>query len=107
MLLAAGYRLNALSLVQEQERLLAAYGSANKEAAQRIKRLEGQLKAKDDELAQQRQALERDVARALESQQHTSADTAQKLRCAWSKPRAAGVVWCVPCLVHSAEGPSS
>lgn len=74
-------RVALSSCVQEQAQLLSAYDAANKDAAQRIKHLEAQVKAKGDELTSQRQAHEREMTRALESQQHTNADTAQKLRC--------------------------
>lgn len=67
--------------VQEQERLIAGYGEANRTAAVQVKALETRLKSKDAAMAEERAALERDLVRAVEAQRHRSADTADKLRC--------------------------
>lgn len=68
--------------LQEQERLIAGYGEANRSAAVQVKDLETRLKAKDAAMVEERAALERDLVRAVEAQKHRSADTADKLRCA-------------------------
>jgi hypothetical protein len=87
--------------VQESEALLAAYDSANRDAAQRVKALEAALKARDAEMADERRALERDVVRAAEAAHADSADTAQKLRCARARAHvyhAAAASSCKACM---------
>ena len=68
--------------MQEQERLLAAYDDANRDAAQRVKALEATLRAREAEALEERRHLEREVLRAAEAQQSKSVDTAHSLRCA-------------------------
>lgn len=66
--------------VQEQERLLAAYDEANRDAAQRVKALEATLREREADALEERRHLEREIVRAAEAQQGKSADTAHNLR---------------------------
>jgi phosphoglycerate-specific signal transduction histidine kinase len=68
--------------VQDQERLIAAYGEENRAAVKQVKALEGRLREKDEEMRAQRQRLEAEVVRTVEAQQLRSAGTAAKLQCA-------------------------
>lgn len=82
--------------VQEQERLIAGYGEANRTAAVQVKALETRLKSKDATMAEERAALERDLVRAVEAQKHRSADTADKLRCVpLALALGTGACWCL------------
>lgn len=70
--------------VQDQERIIAAYGDENKVAAQQIKALEGRLREKDEEMRGERQRLESEFVRNMEAQRLRSAGTATKLQYASS-----------------------
>lgn len=69
-----------LLLLQEQERLIAGYGEANRSAAMQVKALEARLKSKDAAMIEERAALERELVKAVQAQKTRSADTADKLR---------------------------
>lgn len=68
--------------LQDQERLLAAYEDANRAAARRVKALEAQAKQREEDMAEERRALEREVMRASQHAQARNADTAANFRCA-------------------------
>jgi hypothetical protein len=69
-------------LLQDQERIIAAYGDENRAAAQQVKALEARIREKDEEMRGERQRLEAELLRAIEAQRVRSAGTATKLQCA-------------------------
>jgi hypothetical protein len=69
-------------LLQDQERIIAAYGDENRAAAQQVKALEARIREKDEEMRGERQRLEAELLRAMEAQRVRSAGTATKLQCA-------------------------
>ena len=70
--------------MQDQERIIAAYGDDNRAAAQRVKALEAQSREKDEEMRSERQRMESELVRNMEAQRVRSAGTATKLQCATS-----------------------
>lgn len=66
--------------VQDQERLLAAYGDENRAAVKQVKALEARLREKDTEVRAERQRLEAELVRTMEAQQLRTAGTAAKLQ---------------------------
>ena len=68
--------------LQDQERIIAAYGDENRAAALQVKALEARIRDKDEEMRGERQRLESELVRTVEAQRTRSAGTATKLQCA-------------------------
>lgn len=68
--------------MQDQERIISAYGDENRAAAQQVKALEARSREKDEEMRGERQRLESELVRNMEAQRIRSAGTASKLQCA-------------------------
>jgi hypothetical protein len=67
--------------MQDQEKIITAYGDENRAAAQQIKALEARMREKDEEMRGERQRFESELVRNMEAQRARSTGTATKLQC--------------------------